>query len=339
LTDFNLNFGHATESLIPILATVEFDIDRRSRAGGWYEPLRVQRAAKYRQQQAEREASKPIKKKKFILPPKRDTLSERERTMAEEIARLRALVANSSMASRSSVRDSDYAPLDDNSAENGSEYDSGSDIDETEVLPTSIVSNPVEKLFSDETALRDIRRAKRETNSHLDTIPRLLPAIDMPKLKLDGAALMEVDEVDETEISQVQEDEKEIISLWNSNNRPTLNILNQPSGPDPNPTPDQSTSPPKRLAQRPPPLDLSGSINRAAQLQTPTPISRASESTSASSARLPYLSSPGEAQGSLPPSRAVNRQTSEDSSIANEVGTRLSTMEDQVAFFCFTRLV
>lgn len=84
--------------------------------------------------------------------------------MAEEIERLRALVANSSMASRTNG----FTRLMDGEGDEESEIGEGSDIDETEMLPTSIVSSATERMFSDEGALRDIRRSKRESSTRLD---------------------------------------------------------------------------------------------------------------------------------------------------------------------------
>ncbi|EPQ60104.1 hypothetical protein GLOTRDRAFT_118518 [Gloeophyllum trabeum ATCC 11539] len=273
--------GLHSPSLIPILAKVEFDIDRRK--AQWYEPWIRSR----RNNLARRADSRASRKR----ADSKDTDASEARTPLE-LELVRGLQTASPAPSFAlgkqgrravdveeddgQVSDSDhelefesprggYLPLSDSEPQDGhvsSFSPSHSDLDseEEEEEPTAPLARSVSTIHEAQDPLEDVFGSDADTwaDIHADLqagTQRRRPKIpNDPDLALDGATLAEQEE---SEYDDDQDDTVQVQELWEENGRPRLSVNIPDSPPQPG---SKRTSSPKTAAtikkHVPPPLDI-----------------------------------------------------------------------------------
>ncbi len=192
--DMESNLNLNSSSPIPILAKLEFELDRRR--GGWYD--------RWRRKRVKDTQAKP----NGVASGRRDlqlpAVSDRERSMQEEIDRLRAIVSRQSKGYVQLDEDQPSLPSfslsvdqEQDSFDNFNEDDDediGSDVSETEMLPH--MSNDVEQSI-----IRRLRSpddagtgagggaaflaASRATAATVHTLPKIEEPVPAPSLRLD----------------------------------------------------------------------------------------------------------------------------------------------------------
>ncbi|TFK56456.1 hypothetical protein OE88DRAFT_1649752 [Heliocybe sulcata] len=268
--------GLHSPSLIPILAKVEFDIDRRK--AQWYEPwIRSRKKSMARRADSGRSRKRADSKDTDVSAP----------LNLELVHRLQTESSLPSWAKDDKVSDDDieieysnggYAPLsespvdDDNTSSFQPPHSDDDVVDEEDHLPHFGASpsnrDPLEDVFgSDADTWADIHNSTQTRNPH--------------DLALDGAALAETGGDD----SEERDDADEVRELWDDAGRPRLSV-SIPSVPPQSGSGSRRTSSPKTAGtikkHVPPPLDL-----------PPVPGDIARPERTAGSTRLAYLSGEG----------------------------------------------
>lgn len=247
--------GLRSPALIPILAKVEFDIDRRK--AGWYEPwVRSRRARRSESQKRSqsRAEGEPGSADGEHRAPFDLTLVERMRDQRPKFIRERdAAVAEG------------YAQLQD-------------DVEDVEDVadPSALGGDPLSDVFgTDEETWADmeVNRKRRSADPHVVEL-----ALDAADLSADP------DEPEDDERVPLGDDEEEVTELWNSRNRPAL-VVSIPSPPSAGKRRSSPTTAGAGKRAPPPPLNLVLNTRTDGLAVQDSP----GDSSSPGSARLAYL--------------------------------------------------
>ncbi|TDL28140.1 hypothetical protein BD410DRAFT_346342 [Rickenella mellea] len=258
--DVRLLPGLDSPSLIPVLAKVEFDIERKG--GGWYETWSRSRRDMWERQRKRAEGeSEGIRKLELQAAKGPSWLSESAK-------------AEAATDELEGAVESGYTPLDDAPDEGQDDDGTHEREDELDDDPTARVSNldadPLADVFGhDDAAWSDLKSSRPDRFNDL---------------ALDGAVLGSSIEVKEGSITdgklEGKEDTEEVMDLWNAHDRPQLNI-NIPSEPN---SPHTVTSSPnlndasRRLRRNvPPPLTFVPKSGVPNKLPTVSPSTQGSD--------------------------------------------------------------
>ncbi|TFK41906.1 hypothetical protein BDQ12DRAFT_568521, partial [Crucibulum laeve] len=288
--------GLRSPSLIPILAKVEFDVDRRR--AGWYEPwLRSRRVnhAKRAESRAERRGDS-VNQEDEDIP---EGSHERKAPMQLLIGRKQTSSPISIAFSPSEepgerpegekeeieVEEDSYEQLPEFQDEDSESESEGSEEDELEDATARVASftgvgaDPLNDVFGTDAdnwaELHDSERRASKHASNPNVVPLALTGADM-------SALPDINDLEDDRIAGKEEDE--VQELLDQMSRPQLSISIPPSPPD-----KKRSSSPSQMSKRhiPPPLVLvpQGNSSELVVPAEPTPISSGGEST-----HLAYLS-------------------------------------------------
>lgn len=259
--------GLSSPSLIPILAKVEFDIDRRK--AGWYEPWMRSRRVNHR------------KRVGRTRPDSRSTTATEEEGEQETVPRTAPI--NLKLVDRQAVPRFLWKEHDEEDvADEGEEYtrlsESPGDEDETAPLGTVGAQDPLADVFgSDGEVWADMHAdgtGKRPITKNGNVV----------ELALDGAALSAPPE--DPESHDQGNDELEVKQLWDAHSRPRLSVAIPPS-PQESPRDRRRSSPTTAGTVKkspPPPLTLPFVVpNDVIAMGEPSPL------PSAGTAKLAYL--------------------------------------------------
>ncbi|KAI0964359.1 hypothetical protein AcW1_001198 [Taiwanofungus camphoratus] len=326
--------GLHSPALIPILAKVEFDIDRRKAA--WYEPWLRSRRVNHAKRAESRMGTRMRRGSKA---DSEEEPSEDETRKApidlKLVGRMRSGSSAPSFLQSSDAEPADietgYSQLSESPED--ADFDGVSDQDPTTRLNLAPNGDPLADVFgTDGETWADLHSESQSGRSKRQENPNVV------ELALDAAALADLpDKLEEDEMQD--NDEEEVRQLWKKQNRPSL-VVSIPSPPAGGKRRSSPTTAGTITARRPPPppLNLAPSLLGS---ELGIEVSPATASNS-DSTRLPYLQSmtPPSSEDTVStrlagPANGVNDSSDRDSiyslSEESEVGgrRRIRSPEDE----------